>query len=179
MKSLWIPRLVLVAGALASVATSRIVTSWELSDDATLSLSTIEAAGSVTYPIQIELGGAGPYPALDGTLTATITIAPRTSPTLANSVLVRLASTTDATVFDESLWPRLGDDSNVVSISIPAWNGCNDEACAENLELVITSQSLEPLNADITGTLAVTAHAEGGDEAPEGTSISITVGAPQ
>ena len=172
--------MVLVAGAFASIATSRAVEQWELNEDDALVAGTIDQNDSITYPIRIELRGPGPYSSLNGLIIATIEIDARGRPAVETRVTARLASTTHPEIpADEDTTSFVEDNVYQLSLAFDAWNGCNTtDACAENFELVFT-RGASPDRAifDITGSIEI--EANGYHDLPEGTTLVLTIGAPR
>jgi hypothetical protein len=172
--------LVLVVGGLASIATSRIAQEWTLNDEQLLPAGVIDQTDSITYPIRVEIRGPGPFTSLNGLAQATVQIDARSAPTTSTAVTVRLRSTTHPEIpVDEESILFDSDSVHEIVVAFPSWNGCQNDACAENFELeVMRLETPTPTIYDITGSIEIDANGSG-ETPPDGTSLTVTIGPPQ
>ncbi len=157
MTSRWLARAVLAAGALASIATSAPAPQWTLSTQATLPPSVLDQA-TVTYPLQIELGGHESFVGLEGWMTATVRVAPRGLPDVPTEVTIRLRSLSDGpdSSYEESVSIESDAIRDVVLVA-RAWSQCQERSCIEDFQLEIVPGEGSTMTYDIGGTIEIDA----------------------
>jgi len=182
MMSRWFPRIVLVVGGLASIATSQAPNNWSVVDRELIPAGVINPqTASIKYPIRAELQGPGPYQYLDGVVSVLVDIDPRTAPASMIEVRARMTSLTHPELPPEEQSVSFNDDGkHGIYVTFPAWTSCTVDPCIEDYQLeIIPGAIANPPIYDVTGTIDIDARDEGSMTPPQGTQITLTIGPAQ
>ena len=169
------PILLIVVGALASIATEG-AEGWYAWTGAAMAMATLDdTTPQVRYLVHAELHGPGPYQGLYGWIEAQISATPvQTS----NVVSIEIRSLTHPDQI-----PTTGGvyaTRMIASVYLQAWLACDVDPCVEDFEVTIKRDPglvLPPIT--ITGTATSQLNGPSDQkEAPPGTSIDLTVTGP-
>jgi hypothetical protein len=161
----------IIGGALASIATSKI-SGWARSEQQDLQPLVLDnATTSVRYRLHAELHGPDPFEGLDGNIETFVYVKAR-APSGAIAT-IELHSLTHPDIA-----PTIADVT-VTSpefhyVAIDAWLACETDPCSEDFELIVHRDATADLPAiEISGW--VEAYAQGTPaQIPAGTSVVIT-----
>ena len=167
-------RLVLVLGAGASIATSRMQEPlWRISDPTPLLTHVLDDQLSTSrHAIQAVLRSRSRLDGLVGDATVRIDLRARDVSGVRPTELLIVLSTPDGLV-DREVVALAPGESRVVELLLPLWTDCESDLCVEDLDLSVTRTNLadDPV-VDVSGTVEADASGLGGTP-PVGTTITV------
>jgi len=166
-------RVVLVAGALASIATSKAPEQWSESKDQPITLRMDPSTASKSFAIIAELNGPGPFIGLEGLAQVHVTFSGDPSPN--GNIKVTLRSLTDPNLPSEVSIGDILDGQSDFYLDLPAWTTCNSDPCDSAFELLFERDiSIAGPPVDIAATIFLDAAGDGWPT-PDGTELVLSV----
>jgi hypothetical protein len=163
------PVAVIIAGALASIATSQVPPDWTLSDVKDLPAAGIDDAHpSVRYRIRAERSGS-----FNGTESGTTEVGVRLDTTATVDVTAELRSSTHPDIAPSTVTAPASSFN--FHVSLAAWLECAADPCVEEFELTIRRGAAMAEVIGVSGSVASNVAGEGTE--PVG-AVTVTVMGP-
>ena len=172
--------LVLAAGAIASVATSRILPEWTLSREVPIAIALDSTTPTSLHAISAELNGPVPLDGLFGSVDLELDVS--TAPTGTATAAVVLILRAGEVELDRETVGLAANSRTTVTLGGSAFFACRDVGtlpCVDDWELDVEwLPVVDAPGVTVDGAVTVSAHGRDPDEdmlPPQGTTMAVTV----